>query len=366
MKGFSAACLLLAGGFVAVASADPLQADFDGYCRKFNKKYNSEEYKVRFQSYKNTRLAMDEHYRNGNSWHVGINEMSDWSDEEFRALLGYKHVNISAYGFKPPSAFKYDPSLSTRHSVDWRNHGVLTAVKNQGHCGSCWSFSAAETLESQYAMATGHLEVLSEQNILDCTPNPNECGGTGGCMGATAELAFAMMELQGGLGSEWTYPYQSYFGKNYKCRFEANGGRNTATVTQYVKLPENGFSETVQAVGTVGPISVSVDASSWGLYSGGVFDGCNQTNPDINHAVQLVGYGTDPDAGDYWLVRNSWGTSWGENGYIRLKKNSKADTRCGLDITPLDGTGCMNGPSNQTVCGTCGILFDNSYPIVSS
>lgn len=351
-----------------IATAQPTLEDFEAYCKKFSKEYTDpEEHAQRFELYKVARIRIDNH-EDSKTWTVGLNHMSDWSSEEFSKLLGYKRVNLTAYGFKQPSTFEYDPSAGIPSAVDWRDAKVVTAVKNQGHCGSCWTFASAETLESHYAIATGELKVLSEQNILDCTPNPDQCGGTGGCMGGTAELAFAQLQVQGGILSEWTYPYQSYFGDAYKCRFDKikSGNPVAATVTQYAKLQENSLSETLHAVAKKGPISVSVDASSWSSYTGGVFDGCNQTNPDINHAVQLVGYGTDPVAGDYWLVRNSWGTSWGENGYIRLKKNNAAATRCGTDTTPLDGTGCQGGPATQHVCGTCGILFDNVYPIVES
>lgn len=117
-------------------------------------------------------------------------------------------------------------------------------------------------------------------------------------------------------------------------------------------------------IANVGPLAVAVDASLWGGYSGGVFDSCNYSeNIGLNHAVQMVGYGTDPAEGDYWIVRNSWGTRWGEDGYIRLKRES--ELMCGTNSTPMDGTACVGGPGNdeQHVCGQCGVLFDISYPL---
>jgi len=130
-------------------------------------------------------------------------------------------------------------------------------------------------------------------------------------------------------------------------------------VENYFDLPANQLNPVLQHVATVGPLSISVDASSWSGYESGVFDGCNNQSPDIDHAVQLVGFGTDPSKGDYWLVRNSWGTGYGENGYIRLKRY--ATPPCGVDTTPADGDGCNGGPSQVTVCGNCGILFDTTY-----
>jgi len=240
-------------------------------------------------------------------------------------------------------------------SVDWRDKGVVTPVKDQGRCGSCWSFASAETIESMWAISTGKLVELSEQNILDCVQNTHHCGGTGGCQGGTAEIAFEYVENKG-IASEWTYPYVSYSGKNFACNSASSA---FAKVGGYVTLPANQPAPLMSAVADLGPIAISVDASNWHFYAGGVFDGCNQTYPDIDHAVVLVGYGTDNKFGDYWLVRNSWSPNWGENGYIRIKR--ELVPRCAVDITPSDGTGCDGGPSQVTVCGTCGILYDSAF-----
>jgi len=117
----------------------------------------------------------------------------------------------------------------------------------------------------------------------------------------------------------------------------------------------------MNAVATLGPIAISVDASSWHAYSSGIYNGCNQANPDIDHAVVLVGYGSD-NGTNYWLVRNSWSASWGESGYIRLLRGADEATNCGTDTTPLDGTACVGHADPVTVCGTCGILYDSAYP----
>jgi len=246
--------------------------------------------------------------------------------------------------------------------VDWRTKGVVTAPKDQAQCGSCWTFATAETLESHYAIKTGKLVTLSEQQILDCTPNPDECGGTGGCQGGTAELAYARITELGGLTTEADYPYVSGSGRDFTCKTPIP--TPAVKVSNYTKLPENEYDPLLNAVATVGPIAISVDAGSWGRYSNGVFDGCNQKSPDIDHAVVLVGYGTDTKLGDFWLVRNSWGSSWGEKGYIRLKRSTTIE--CGVDLHPSDGSGCKGGPATVKVCGTCGILYDTCYPIVAN
>jgi cathepsin L len=248
--------------------------------------------------------------------------------------------------------------------VDWRMLGVVTPVKDQGQCGSCWSFATAETVESHFALAVGgDLDTFSEQQVLDCTSNPQDCGGSGGCSGGIAQLGFEGIMAKGGLASEWTYPYQSYWGENFQCRQNNTRTPGVAKITGYVNIKTNDYLSLLEAVATKGPIAISVDASVWHDYETGVFTGCNVTTPIIDHAVQLVGYGTDAKYGDYWLVRNSWSpTAWGEEGYIRLPRS--ANPTCGVDTDPSQGDGCNGGPSEVKVCGACAILYDNCYPTV--
>jgi cathepsin L len=215
-------------------------------------------------------------------------------------------------------------------------------------------------LESHWALATGQLNVLSEQHILSCTPNPYDCGGSGGCGGGTTELAYEYL-VQTGLASEWKYPYLSWYGNNSQCRYTADKVGSVAYLADYVTLPTNDYFSVLNAVAFIGPLAVSVDASQWHLYESGIFNDCNNASPDIDHGVQLVGYGSDKGT-PYWIIRNSWTPSYGENGYIRIFRDDPPV--CGVDVTPLDGTGCVGGPSNVTVCGNCGILFDVVYPIV--
>jgi len=285
--------------------------------------------------------------------------MTDWTQQEFSKLLGLKKQFL--YASKKPQN-----EDNTTHSirelppyVDWREKNIITPVKNQGMCGSCWSFGTAESIESFSALSSGQLQELSEQQILDCTANPRDCGGTGGCGGGTPELAYNQI-MKTGLSSEWTYPYISFSGNNFKCK--NNEIQPVVRLSGFKVLPSNQYVPVLQALAYEGPLAVNVDASSWGDYETGVFDGCNQTNPDIDHVVQLVGYGTDTQHGDYWLVRNSWSPAFGEAGYIRLQRSATA--RCGTDIKPSDGTGCNGGPTRVTVCGTCGILYDTSYPVI--
>jgi len=298
------------------------------------------------------------------TWKEGVNHLSDRTEKELKAMRGGFPSHKTRLHPNFDVEKQYDLAELEAKNVDWRQNGVVTAVKDQGNCGSCWSFATAEVVESYYAMLTGDLSDLSEQQILDCTPNPDECGGTGGCGGGTAELAFARIMELGGLSSEWVYPYVSYFGASQTCKFNPSNTPPFANISAYYTLPQNEYAPLLSHVATTGPIAISVDASAWGNYEEGVFDGCNQTNPDLDHAVVLVGYGVDDKLGPYWLVRNSWSSKWGEAGYIRIKRQNE-EGRCGEDLTPRDGDGCKDGPPEVKVCGTCGILYDNAYPVVS-
>jgi len=369
-------CILL---FLAAAAATRFpkwhQLDgysFERYIADHNKVYSAEELEVRRAAFESRLQTVKAHNANPSfTWKRGINHMSDWLEEEMEAMKGYDksvaHSLRTKRAKTAPIVSQEEDNATIPTFVDWRTRGVVTPVKDQGKCGSCWTFAAAETLESHYALATGHLGELSEQHILDCVPNPLQCGGSGGCSGGTVELAYAtlMQPTTGGLASEWTYPYRSYFADSFSCSFNNTRTAVAAAIASYETLPANTYKPLMVAVATKGPIAISVDASAWHSYESGVFNGCNQTNPDIDHAVQLVGYGTDNKLGDYWLVRNSWGPKWGEQGYIRIKRTSNEEGLCGEDITPRDGDGCADGPPRVEVCGTCGILFDSAYPTVA-
>ena len=159
-----------------------------------------------------------------------------------------------------------------------------------------------------------------------CSPNPDSCGGTGGCGGATAEIAFDYVASSSGLDQEFQLPYLSYNGENYACPAIS---APVATIGGYIKLPENNYTALMTAIATVGPIAVSVDASGWGAYEGGIYTYWNKEAPVINHAVVLVGYGEEGGQ-KYWTIRNSWSPSWGEAGYIRLARSDDDELNCGI------------------------------------
>ncbi|CAE7250331.1 CEP2 [Symbiodinium microadriaticum] len=200
--------------------------------------------------------------------------------------------------------------------------------------------------------------------MVSCAENPEHCGGTGGCDGSTSELAMDYI-IQHGLTYEEVIPYESFFGAHVECSREMElraAMYKMVTITGWVKTETNLLSDVMHAIVNYGPLAISVDASGWSPYSSGIANPCDITgNVDIDHAVGLVGYGEE-DGKMYWTVRNSWGATWGENGYIRLERQNDQNY-CGMDNTPHHGSACENEPDTPVkVCGTCGILYDVSYP----
>jgi len=371
----------------ALVSSDLLENyTFENYVQDFGKDYTGDEYKKRKSIFlKNLEDVLSHNKDEKNLWKKGVNFLSDYTDDELQNIKGLDksqlfYANYAKQQVEPEveDGFERRRDLkSLPNHVDWRDQGVVTPVKNQGQCGSCWAFASVETLESQWAIKTGILQELSEQFVLDCAPNEDQCGGQGGCNGGTAGVAYERLAEIGGIPSEWTYPYLSALGDAGKChglplppaKPHSGAVSAAATVTGYRNTIQNSYADMMYTLATIGPLVITVDAEGWHDYSSGVFDGRNtnqnQTNPVLDHAVQLVGYGTDKETGqDYWLVRNSWTSLWGEKGYIRILREE--DAPCGIDYTPLDGDGCVGGPSEMVVCGQSGILYGGTWPEVCS
>jgi cathepsin L len=296
-------------------------------------------------------------------WTMNVNPFSDLTADEFRNSKGRGYSK--RVGFRQALTTTADARLSKLPpledlppSKDWRTENVVTPVKDQAQCGSCWAFASAETLESHSALATGKLNVLSPQNLVSCAPNPDDCGGVGGCEGSIPELAYDYV-AKSGIALESDYPYKGVTGT---CNTAI---KPAVQCKGYVKLPENNYTAVMGALATIGPLAINVDAMQFQRYGKGIWEPKSYDKVDIDHVVQLVGYGSDTVNGtnvDYWLVRNSWSENWGENGYIRIVRHDGSDEWCGKDETPEDGTGCDGGPKVVTPCGAAGVLYDVSYP----
>ncbi|KAJ8935491.1 hypothetical protein NQ314_012783 [Rhamnusium bicolor] len=216
---------------------------------------------------------------------------------------------------KRPSSM-YLPNLEAPAEVNWVNKGVVTGVKNQGSCGSCWSFSATGALEGAYAVKHGSLISLSEQNLMDCSTSY----GNNACNGGLMEYAYKYVHDYG-IETEKDYPYTA---KKGTCQYSSSK-KTAVKVTGYSTVTKKNEASLATAVANQ-PVAVAVNAQKWQHYAGGIFDdsSCSQS---IDHGVLAVGYATSGST-PYWLIKNSWGTSWGEKGYIRLVRNK--NNQCGV------------------------------------
>jgi len=197
--------------------------------------------------------------------------------------------------------------VNAPNTFDWRTQGAVSAVKNQGQCGSCWAFSAVENIESVWKLSGKPMTLLSEQQVVDCDKDCYGCGG------GWPYRAMNYVVQAGGIDTESSYPYTA---RNGACRYNpANVG---AKIKSYKSIPKN-EAQIKDALTTTSPFSICVDANRWSSYRGGVMR-ANQCGKSIDHCVQLVGYDATASV-PYWIVRNSWGTGWGIQGYIQLEMN---------------------------------------------
>jgi len=259
------------------------------------------------------------HEKGQKSYTLGINRFADLENKEFVQLFnGLKRSNAT----NPNSVTYLSPSvkLTLPTTVDWRDQGYVTPIKDQGQCGSCWAFSATGSLEGQTFKKTGKLISLSEQNLMDCSGKY----GNMGCEGGLMDLAFQYIKDNKGVDTEVSYPYEAM---DDKCRF--NPATVGATDTGFVDIPSMDESKLMEAVATIGPISVAIDAShqSFQLYQTGVYDEPQCSQDQLDHGVLAIGYGTY-NGQDYWLVKNSWGTVWGDKGFIMMSRNKM--NQCGI------------------------------------
>lgn len=252
---------------------------------------------------------------------LALNMFSDLETAEFsRIYNGYRPAlrssNVTRKLYKAPPP---DPSLNTA-TVDWRNKGVVTPVKNQGQCGSCWAFSTTGSVEGQHALKTGNLVSLSEQDLVDCSTSY----GNEGCNGGLMDNAFKYIIAKGD-DTEESYPYTAEDGT---CRY--NPDNVGARISSYTDIPSGSESALQTAARSIGPISVAIDAShaSFQSYESGVYYEPDCSTEQLDHGVLVVGYGTTSDGVDYWLVKNSWGAAWGMDGYIMMSRNR--DNNCGI------------------------------------
>ncbi|XP_043980475.1 pro-cathepsin H [Gambusia affinis] len=307
--------------FVSFSSAFYLtkrdEFHFKSWMAQYNKAYDFEEYYQRLQIFTENKRRIDKHNEGNHSFTMGLNQFSDMTFKEFRkSFLLSEPQNCSA------TKGNYFSSNGPRpDSIDWRKKGnYITPVKNQGSCGSCWTFSTTGCLESVTAISTGKLVPLSEQQLVDCAQDFNNHG----CNGGLPSQAFEYIMYNKGLMTEKDYPYTSVEGKcYYKPSMAAAFVKEVRNITAY---DEMGM---VDAVGTRNPVSFAFEVTSDFMhYHQGVYTStkCHNTTDKVNHAVLAVGYGQE-NGTPYWIVKNSWGPYWGIDGYFLIERGNNM---CGL------------------------------------
>ena len=263
----------------------------------------------------------------------GPNEFSDMSAAEFsvyhNAARHFRRHNATNM-----LAAEQIPALSAGSKIDWRTKGAVTRVKNQGHCGSCYSFSISGNIEGQWFLAGNTLTSLSEQELVSCGTAPIQPGG---CHGALPDEGFEWLVSNhgGAVVTEASYPYVSGNGTVPMCRM--SGTQFGARITGHHDIPPT--EDAIAAwLYTHGPVSIGVDSASFQTYTGGIMTNC--IDGQLDHAVLVVGF-DDTYSPPYWIVKNSWGPTWGEEGYIRLQKGTG---QCGMNTAPSTSVISKSGP----------------------
>jgi len=322
LRGFLVLALSLCALFHG--SAAQVEEEWQRWQKQHSKNYRSiEEETMRLKIFTENKAKVERHNRFAKegkfSFYLKMNRFADMLSVEVTSMMnGYRKGNGSRAGAQ---FLRQSHLTSLPDQVDWRDAGAVTAVKDQGKCGSCWAFASTGALEGMHKRSKGKLVSLSEQQLVDCSRD----WGNQGCNGGEPEAAYSYVTEVGGIDTERSYLYE---GEDDVCRFQAQ--RVGAKEHGHISVRTGDELALKEAVATQGPCSLAIDAShsSFHLYSHGIYRE-PQCDPGLlDHAVLAVGYGTVKGEGDYWLVKNSWGEGWGEEGYVRIAREE--DNMCGV------------------------------------
>jgi len=309
-----------------------VQADrimFESFRTQYGKNYVDEmEAEYRFAVFRDNLAKIRQHqaeFEAGlHTYTMAVNKFADMSNEEYRrSFLGYRKTLVEN-PFSRATIYSYEGATEDLPAaVDWREKNVVTPIKNQGQCGSCWSFSATGSMEGAHALQTGNLVSLSEQELVDCV-----LGGADNCqVGGEMQSGFEYA-ISNGMETESDYPYCACSGGG--CKY--NAGEAQVHITGYQNVTSGSEADLQAAVANQPTVSIAIDAGldSFQFYSSGVYNAplCGNKIDDLDHGVLIVGYGTTSSGVDYWIVKNSWGTDWGMAGYIWMSRNK--NNQCGV------------------------------------
>lgn len=330
-----ASLAVVAATFACVSAQSP---DYKALWEQFKSDYErpyligSSDESERFGVFKSNVDIITAENAKGLSYQLGINQFADLTSEEFAQTYARGVKAKTVWGDLPKVPFPNMSEEVLSDSVDWVAKGAVTPVKNQGQCGSCWAFSTTGSVEGAYQRASGKLVSLSEENLVQCDHD-----GDQGCNGGLMDNAFGWIK-HNGICAEADYPYTSGSGTQGTC---TKGCKPVVTVTGFTDVPSNDENALKRAVAN-GPVSIALEADKlpFQLYRGGILDN-SACGTQLDHGVLIVGYGNDGK--DYWKVKNSWGATWGEQGYIRIVRGKNM---CGLAAQPSYPTGAKAaGPS---------------------
>jgi len=316
MKVFAILALLFASSLAAFSKQE-YQAAFVDWMHKNSKSYAHDEFSTRFTTFKKNMDFIAEFNSKNTHMKVAMNKFGDLSVSEFSAMFN---------GLKVPTGYKHETTFQPTNvalpdSWDWNSQGAVTPIKNQGQCGSCWSFSTTGSVEGGHFISTKNLVSLSEQNLVDCSDNE----GNQGCNGGLMTQAMQYIIDNNGIDTESSYPYTAQDGT---CSYSAS---NVGAHLQKFSNVASGDEGALQTSVYSGPTSVAIDASqsSFQFYSSGVYSDPDCSSSQLDHGVLATGWGTDSSSGQaYWIVKNSWGTDWGQSGWIWMARND--NNMCGI------------------------------------